>query len=115
MLSKKQKIKRSEFPKDLKHQKTYNSQHISLTILNNINNKTSKFSIVVSSKKVSKSAVKRNLLKRRGYYIINKNKSKIKPEFTCLLFFKKGANLLDYKKTEEEILFLFKKADLFIV
>ncbi len=113
MLPKSQKISREYFPKNFKDGKTYNSSNISLFIKKNKDNIPSKFSFVISSK-VSKSAVSRNLLKRRGYYVIRKNKTQINPGFICVLFFKKSATKLNYKKIEEEILFLFKKTNLII-
>jgi len=111
MLPKLQKINREDFPKDFRKGRTYNSLNISLSVTKNKVNTPSKFSFV-SSSKVSKKAIKRNLLRRRGYYIIRKNKTQIKPGFICVLFFKKGAVNLNYKEIEDEILTLLKKSKL---
>ncbi len=71
----------------------------------------SKFSFVVS-KKVSKSAVVRNLLRRRGYSALQSalDREKISTGgFLGAFFFKKGADKLDFKSIQSEVVFLLKK------
>jgi ribonuclease P protein component len=113
MLSKARKIKREDFPRNFKDGKTYNSLNISLFVSKNKTKSLSRFSFVVSSK-VSKKAIKRNKLKRRGYYIINKNKKIIKNNFYVVLFFKKGSVNLNFKEINNEIMFLLNKSMLII-
>lgn len=110
MLSKKQKVERSLFL-FLKKAKFFQSKNISLKVYynNNTNNKT-KFSFIVS-KKVLNKANKRNLLKRRGYFIVNGIKN-IQKGVVCVFYFKKNINTLSYKEIKEEILNLLREAKL---
>ncbi len=68
-----------------------------------------RFRFVVSAK-VAKQAVLRNLLKRRGRYIIRKFSEKIRPSFFGMFFFKSGSIELDFVALEKEILDLLSKA-----
>jgi ribonuclease P protein component len=106
MLSKKQKVDKTLF-KEVLAQKGINchSPHLSLKI---VKNKENRFSFVVS-KKVTKSAVKRNLLRRRGYSIVGDIIESIKSPIIGIFFFKKGAENISFQELKEEILFLLKK------
>lgn len=65
------------------------------------------FSFVVSGK-VSKKAVERNLLRRRGYAAVRLVSKNIQPCFVCVFYFKKPALSLSYKKLEGEITTILK-------
>ncbi len=109
MLSKKTRVGKELFPQVLLKAKCLYVNNITLRVLStNITNKT-KFSFV-TSKKVSNKAVKRNLLKRRGYSIVKSISKNINNGFICIFFFKKSSTLLSYTELEKEILFLLKKA-----
>lgn len=71
----------------------------------------SRFSFVVS-KKVSKKAVVRNKIRRIGYNVVQKNTRNIKEGFLIAVFIKKSAIGLSKRKIEEEVISLFKKANL---
>jgi ribonuclease P protein component len=64
----------------------------------------------ISSGKVLKKATERNLFKRRGRYIINKNKHTLKEGLIGGFFAKKGITELSFKELEKEILSLLKTA-----
>ena len=64
----------------------------------------------VASSKVSKLAVIRNLLKRRGRHIIRKISHNIKTPYVCVFFFKPGAVKLDFESLEKEMLSLLAEA-----
>ena len=108
MLNKKKKVNTSIFKTIIKEGTSYFSQNISLRIVK----KTSigrKFGVSVSKKEL-KTAVKRNLLKRRVLSILQKIEPKTNTGFNCVFFLKKGALELPYPKLQDEIIFLLKKA-----
>ncbi len=90
MLKKNRRIQRSYFKKIITESKRYHSTSFVL-YLSKINNNTtpSKFSFSIS-KKILKSAVKRNKQRRRAYSVIKNDLEKIKPGFFCFFVFKKG-------------------------
>ena len=88
MLASKLRISKSEF-KTLGRGYGYHSPFFTLFVYKNINNK-SQFSFLCS-KKVSKTAVRRNLLRRRGYNAIKKKVDSIKSGFYCVFTYKKEA------------------------
>ena len=57
----------------------------------------------VVSKKVSKLAVERNLIKRRSRAIINLNKDNIKSGFICVMMFKPEVKDLSFGQLVDEI------------
>lgn len=57
----------------------------------------------VVSKKVSKLAVERNLIKRRSRAIINLNKDYLKPGFICVMMFKPEVRSLSFDQLTEEV------------
>lgn len=69
----------------------------------------SKFAVSVPKKEI-KTAVQRNLLKRRALSILRKIASKTNPQFNSVFFLKKGALDLSYSKLEDELVYLLKKA-----
>ncbi len=111
MLSKNRRVGRELFSQILTKSRSFNGSNLSLRVLKTpLNNKETKFSFVVS-KKVSNKAVKRNFLKKRGYYAVKKISKNLNNDFVCVFFLKKNSTLLSYKEFEKEILFLLKKAE----
>lgn len=113
MLPKKNRISRALFDTLLKGGIFFHSEHLSLRVIKQQKGLL-KFSFVVS-KKVSKSAVTRNLLRRRGYVILlntikTKSKDIMNVGIIGAFFFKKGAEKLGFPELQEEIAFLLKKA-----
>ncbi len=109
MLPRKFKIGREIFPKDLRKGRNFHSPNLSLFVFKDQGVGASKFSFVVSSK-VSNKAVKRNLLKRRGYHIAKKLLPFVRPSFLCVFYFKKGADKATFKNIEKEITTLLEKS-----
>lgn len=109
MLPQKNRIPRSLFESVLKEGSVFHSPHLYFRVVKTQSG-LSKFSFVVS-KKVSKSAVSRNLLRRRGYSIIRSlfGKEKMNAGIIGAFFFKKGAEKIDFAALREEIWFLLKK------
>jgi ribonuclease P protein component len=91
MLPKNRRIERSYFDKILKNSKRYNSTSFVLYVMKNVDGDgvPTKFSFSVS-KKVLKSAVKRNKHRRIGYSVIKNNIKDIKPGYYCFFVYKKG-------------------------
>jgi ribonuclease P protein component len=87
---------------------SYFGRNISLKIAK-IGDERPKFGVSVSKKEV-KTAVKRNLLKRRVLSILREIEPKINSGFICLFFLKKGALDISYQQLQDEITFLLKKA-----
>lgn len=108
MLKKKNKVNAALFKVVIKKGSGYFNQNISLKIIKTAD-KGRKFGISVSKKEL-KTAVKRNLLKRRTLSILQKIEPKISAGFSCVFFLKKGALDLPYLKLQDEIVFLLKKA-----
>lgn len=111
MLNKKKKVNTSVFQTVIKEGIGYFSQNISLKILKKTSSER-KFGVSVSKKEL-KTAVKRNLLKRRVLSILQKIESKTNTGFNCVFFLKKGALNLPYQTLQDEIVFLLKKAKVF--
>jgi len=74
-----------------------------------INEKDTRFAFVVPSK-TAKKAVDRNKLKRRARYITAKLLPFIKTGVAVIVFFKKGAEKLNFKELEKEIGDIYRKA-----
>lgn len=113
MLAKKNRISRALFDTLLKKGVFFHSQNLSLRVMKTQKG-LSKFSFVVS-KKVSKSAVVRNLLRRRGYSVLKDSigkdsKDTMNTGVVGAFFFKKGAEKLGFSELQEETVFLLKKA-----
>ncbi len=111
MLSKKRRVGRELFSQILTRSKSFYGNNLSLRVFKTPHsNKETKFSFIVS-KKVSNKAVKRNLLKKRGYYAVKKISKNLNNGFVCMFFLKNSSILLSYTELEKEILFLLKKAN----
>lgn len=109
MLAKKQKIPKKLFGEVIKLGRNFHSPNLSLKLLRALAGK--KFSFVIS-KKVSPLAVKRNLLKRRGFAVIKKILGEIKEPATGIIFLKSSAKELNFSQMEKEIVKLFSEAGL---
>lgn len=72
---------------------------------------TSRFSVVVGTK-VSKSAVKRNVIRRQYREIIRLRLSDIAPGYDVLLLTSKPAMDLDYRQKEDRLVRVLRKAKL---
>lgn len=108
MLSKQNRVNKHLFSDVIKKGVSYYTQNISLKITNTTNTKP-KFAVSVPKKEV-KTAVKRNLLKRRIFSILEKTAMKTKLGFASVFFLKKGAVGLPYSKLYDEVVYLLKKA-----
>ncbi len=111
MLSRKFKIERKDFPKDLRLGKVLYSPHLSLFVFKHKIDKPSRFSFVVSSK-ISKKATKRNLLRRRGYDVISEVITFTKASSLCVFYFKKGSDKISFAETKKEIISLLEKSSI---
>ncbi len=114
MLPKKNRISRALFDTLLKKGIFFHSQNLSFRVVKTLTGKKelSKFSFV-ASKKVSKSAVKRNLLRRRGYSALKDALGNEKIRTGGVLgafFFKKGAEKIGFSELHSEISLLLKKS-----
>ncbi len=111
MIAKKFRLKtKKDFDKINKSRNKFYSQNLFLKFSKN-DLTESRFSVIVS-KKVSKRAVDRNLIRRRIYEIIRLNLPKIKNGFDFLIFTKQNTLNLDYNQLEIELFYLFQKAKL---
>lgn len=108
MLNKKKRVNKSLFKSTLKNGTSYFSQNISLRIVKN-SVEGLKFGVSVSKKEL-KTAVKRNLLRRRALSVLRGVETNKNSGLICLFFLKKGALDLPYFQLKEEIVFLLKKA-----
>jgi len=111
MIPKDRKVERDIFPTFPQKGKVFNSNSLNLKVYSNPLSETNKtkFSFIVS-KKVSNKAVKRNLLKKRGYSILDEVLDKTKDGFVCIFFFKKESLGVDFNDLKKEILLLLKKS-----
>jgi ribonuclease P protein component len=112
MFSQKERVNKTAFPIVLREGRTANSDHLSLKYIEEKEAKKgekNRYSFVVSAK-VSRLAVDRNLLKRRGRYIIRKHSNKIKTPISCVFFFKSGADKLNFDELEKEFLIILARA-----
>lgn len=112
MIPKKNRISKEFFEEISKKGKNINSSLFSIKYLKN-SLKNSLFSVVVS-KKVSKTAVERNLIKRRYKYIINKHKNLIKQGYFIVFYIKKESKNENFSNIQEEFLKTLEKSGLLI-
>ncbi len=111
MLPRTKRIRKSEF-KELGRGVGYHSPLISLFLYKKSNDLPSQFAFLCS-KKVVKSAVKRNLLRRRGYGVIGGVSNNILPGYYFIFNFKKGSELATFTEIKDQIHFLLKKTQKF--
>lgn len=108
MLKKKNRVDKAVFKDILQKGFRFYSQNVSLRTTRAVNSRF-KFAVSVSKKEL-KTAVKRNLLRRRVYSILRELKTKIKTPLNSVFFLKKEAIELPYSKLKDEVVFLLKKA-----
>ena len=108
MLKKNLRINKSLFVEVLKRGMALSSAHILLRFIKTADSK-SQFAFS-TPKSAAKQAVKRNLLKRRGFSVIKKYIKSINPGHLCQFSFKKNSTKLSFIETEQEIIGLLKKA-----
>lgn len=107
MIPKTNRINREDFEKVMKKGGFLNSSFFTLRFLKNPINSTH-FSIVVA-KKVAKTAVLRNKIRRRAYSILRKSEKTLKNKGFLILFAKKGVEKATFKAVEADILKLLEK------
>ncbi len=98
MVPKKQRINRETFDEIMKKGRIVHSGLFSLRFLKNLE-KSTHFSVVVS-KKIAKTAVLRNKIRRRIYSILRKT---IKNPYFVILFTKKGVEKAKFSEVKTEI------------
>ena len=108
MLPSKRRISKAEF-KSFNRGVSYHSPLIFLSVYKKTDSSQSQFSFVCS-KKISKSAVRRNLLRRRGYSIVGKMIEDIRPGAYFVFNFKKGAESASFSEIEKQIQLILKNA-----
>lgn len=111
MLKKQNRVNKHLFVGVVKGGVAYYSQNTSLKVIKT-SDPVSRFSVYTPKKEV-KSAVKRNLLRRRVQFILQKVLPKTKQGHNTVIFLKKGILKLPFFKLEDEVVFLLKKAKLF--
>lgn len=109
MLSKERRISQSLFAQILKDGKGFHSPNLSLRVSRRKDQGKSAFSFVVSSKAV-KTAVGRNILKRRGRHVIKKHLFNIREGYFYAFFLKKELSGLPFPLFEQEILAVLRQA-----
>jgi ribonuclease P protein component len=87
MINKDQRIKSEYFDEILKKGKRFFSESFTCSVLKNEETDNSKFAVVVS-KKVSKLAVKRNILRRRMFALLSKQKESFPTPYFFVFFIK---------------------------
>ena len=110
MLSKNKRIDKVLFKKVFERGRVFDEEHIFAKVLN-ISDPEKRFSFTVPSK-TTKSAVKRNLMKRRGKHVIGVNINNIKSGFAVSFFFKNNSTNLKYSEIKNEVIKILKKANL---
>ncbi len=110
MLPKKQRINKKLFEKIFKEGKNYHSDFLGAKI-SRTKTENSQFAFTVS-KKIAPTAVQRNLLRRRGYSIVQKYLPKIKTPIIGIFILKKGSNKLNTDEYKKEIEIILNKANL---
>jgi ribonuclease P protein component len=108
MLSRKNRLSRANFDHLLKRGSFCSSSYLTLRFLEE---SSSRFSFVVS-KKVAKTAVMRNLLRRRGYSIIKNLLPlfSLKKHYLTAFILKKGCPQLTYAQYKIEIEGILRKS-----
>ena len=108
MLSKRNRLTKSEFENIFKKGGVLHSPFFILRYIKN--NKKSNYAIsVVVPKKVSKKAADRNKIRRRYYYILKKIEPKIDNKLNAVLIIKKTTQKDVYSDTEKAVIEFFLK------
>lgn len=112
MLPKELRLVRGDIPLILKEGQRFNTQSLLLYSLEkkeNSDKNKSKFSFSVS-KKIAPTATERNLFRRRGYSVVQKNIDSIVGNHHLFFVFKKGPKITKFKELEDDILRLLSLA-----
>ncbi len=113
MFKKRERLTRAEFTTFFKHGKRYHSPNFTLIYAPTESQGDSGRVAVVVSKKVSKSAVKRNRIRRKVYSLLFQCSKGIKTPFgVCIVLVKPGATLLSKAKLQEEFFQVVKKVSI---
>lgn len=119
MIRKESRIKREKFEKVMKkgelissHLFSFRIERKSLDLSHNSAESTSNFSVVVS-KKVAKTSVSRNLLRRRVYEILRNIEKRLKNPCKIIVFAKKDSEVATFKALESEITAILENAKIF--
>jgi ribonuclease P protein component len=101
MIPKKHRLSQQDFKKYLGKTRVLNGTHLyirfSLTDLPNTH-----FSVVVS-KKIAKTSVLRNKIKRRAYAVVSEYLDIFPKGFICMVFMGKGSSSLSYRDLSKEL------------
>lgn len=108
MLSKKNRINKKLFPIILKKAKSFSSDNMQIRVVYDFSNNKA-FAFVVSLK-VSKSAVKRNKIKRIARAITHSILSDVVGGVLVAVFFKPTISNKKYSEIKNEMINLYKKA-----
>lgn len=108
MLKRERGLRKEEIEEIIKRGRSMHSPFMSIRYFID-SNKNSRFSFVISSK-VSKSAVSRNLFKRRCRAIIKKHLNKIKYGGSFIFFAKNGVSERSYKELELDVIGLLERS-----
>jgi ribonuclease P protein component len=101
MISKKHRLNQQDFKKYLLKTRVLNGNHLYVRF--GITDLTHTHFSVVVSKKVAKTSVMRNKLKRRSYNVLSRYITKFPPGFICIVFMGKGSSSLSYVSLKEEL------------
>ncbi len=113
MLPRASRIKKSDFPVLIKTSRNLGSENFSLKFSTLSDPQHPSLFSVVVSKKIAKTAVGRNKLKRRIRYVLSKNLAKMEKGFQIAIFLRINLNKTSYFDLERELLTLMTKAKLF--
>jgi ribonuclease P protein component len=112
MLPKASRIKKSDFPVLIKSGRGLNSSQFNLKWLPLADKSSpSQFSVIVA-KKVAKTAVARNRLKRRLRYVLEKNFAKMEPGYQIAIFLWLNLLTTPFSTLEQDLLGILIKTKL---
>lgn len=112
MLSSTQKVSRALFKPVMLKGRRYASSSFNISYLFTEANDKARFSVVVP-KKVEKSSVKRNYIKRVMYSLIREIAGDLKPGVVCAIFLKRKVRRGDYPDVKKELEIFFEKEGVF--
>lgn len=108
MLPRSKKINTQLFKEVFDKGKIYHFNYFFVKVLKLNKEEKSKFT-VVSSKKITKTAITRNLLRRRFFNIIKEIYKELPSSIAIIFFLKKGAGNLKFEDLKQEIIKIFEK------
>ena len=109
MLPKNRRVSRHIFQEVVKKGQWAESPRLSLRFFYDPKRQKSVFAVSVSAK-VLKTAVKRNLFKRRVRYILRELMPKVSPGIAGVFFLKKGAQNVSFEELKSDTLFLLQRS-----